>query len=133
MLHSRIDRIESLLQAEVGHIIDQELENPNLPDFITVYKVKVSKDLSHAMVLITFLQDQTPQVIEETVRELNHSAGYISRLVAQRIQLRRHPKLKFAYDATTHHALDMEKIFQQIKHELPETGEEQGQDKESEE
>ena len=77
----------------------------------------MSKDLSHALVLITFLEDQTPQIIERTVKELNHSAGYISRLLAQRIRLRRHPSLKFAYNASTHYALDMEHIFQQIKQE----------------
>lgn len=120
MLHSRIERIESLLQIEIGAIIDQELANPNLPDFITVFRVKLSKDLGSALVLFTFLQDQTPEVIEQTVQELNHSAGFVSRLVAQRVQIKRHPRIKFAYSASTRNALDMEPLFQQIKHETEE-------------
>lgn len=124
MLHSRIERIESLLQSEIGRIIDQDLNDPTLPEFITVYQVKVSKDLSHAVVLITFLQDQTPEVIERTVNELNHASGFIGRLLAQRVQMKRHPRIKFAYNSSTKTALDMEKLFHQIKREGPVVSEE---------
>ena len=91
MLHSRIERVQSLIQSEVAQIIDRELKNPNLPEFTTVHQVKVSKDLSQAVILFTFLQDQSQDVIDTTERELNKAAGFISRLVAQRVQLRRHP------------------------------------------
>ena len=77
MLHSRIERIQALLQEEIARIVDKDLNNPNLPEFITIFQVKVSKDLSRALVLITFLQDQTPEVIDQTLHELNHSAGFI--------------------------------------------------------
>lgn len=117
MLHSRIERIESLLQTEIGAIIDCDLENPNLPQFITVSKVKVSKDLSLALVLITFLQDQTPEVIRQTVKELNKAGGYVTYLLTQRMHLKRHPKVKFAYSDALKHAMDIEKLFHQISRE----------------
>lgn len=117
MLHSRIDRIQSLIQTEVARIIDQDLDNPNLPEFITVNKVKVSKDLRHALVLITFLQDQTRDVVRKTVRELNRASGYINHLLAKRIEMKRHPHVKFAYTDSTRFALDIEHVFQQIKRE----------------
>jgi ribosome-binding factor A len=117
MLHSRIERVQSLLLAEIAAILDQELKNPNLPLFITVHEVKVSKDLAHALVKITFLQDQSEEVIKQTVEELNHSAGYVGRLLASRVQLRRHPRLKFIYTDSTRFALDMEHLFQEMKRE----------------
>ncbi len=122
MLHSRIDRIQSLIQSEVAQIIDRELNNPRLPDFITVWGVKVSKDLSHALVFITFLQDQSDDVIKDTIIELNKSAGFINRLIAKRITLKRHPHVKFIYTDSTKVALDMEHLFQQIKREDAEQG-----------
>jgi ribosome-binding factor A len=125
MLHSRIERVQSLLQNEIAQIIDHELNNPRLPKLITVFGVKLSKDLSRALVLITFLQDQSQEVIASTVEELNHSSGYISRLLARRITLKRHPHLKFAYTDSTRFALDMEKLFQQIKHDEHEEHEEE--------
>jgi ribosome-binding factor A len=117
MLHSRIERVQSLLQEEIARIVDKDLKNPNLPEFITIFQVKVSKDLSRALVLITFLQDQTPEVIDQTIEELNHAAGFIGRLLAKRVTLKRHPALKFAYTDSTRHALDIEHVFQQIKRE----------------
>jgi len=117
MLHSRIERVQSLLQTEIAKIIDHELDNPNLPELITVFQVKVAKDLSHALVLITFLQDQTDEVIERTVEELNRSAGFISRQLAHRVHLKRHPALKFVYTDSTRYALDIEKLFHQLHRE----------------
>ena len=117
MLHSRTERIQSLIKTEVGKIIDQDLNDPQLPDFITISDVRVSNDLRHALVLITFLQDQTDEAIAMTVHELNHSASFIGRLFAQRVRLKRHPRMKFEYNPSTHYALDMEKIFHQIKRE----------------
>lgn len=117
MLHSRIERVQSLLQSEIGQILDQKLCNPKIPPFVTVWGVKVSKDLSQALVLITFLEDQSPDAIKETVAELNRSVGYVSRLLAGRIQLKRHPQLRFAYNPSTKFALDMEKFFHEIERE----------------
>jgi ribosome-binding factor A len=122
MLHSRIDRVQSLIQSELGAILDRDLNNPKIPHFITVYQVKVSKDLSTALVLVTFLQDISPEAVKETITELNHSASYIRRLLSQRVQLKRHPALKFAYTDSTKYALDIEKVFQKIKSEPPVSG-----------
>jgi ribosome-binding factor A len=115
--HSRIDRVQKLLQEEIASIIDRELDNPNIPDFVTVFGVKLSSDLSRAVVLITFLEDQSPEVVESTMGELNRSAGYIGRLLAKRTTLKRHPHLKFVYNPSTKYALDIETIFQKLHRE----------------
>jgi ribosome-binding factor A len=131
MSFSRIDRVQNLIQSQLAEIVDRELDNPNLPPFITIFGVKVSKDLHHATVLVTMLEDTTGEVIEATIAELNRSAGYIGRLLAGRVQLRRHPQLRFVYNPSTHYALDMEKVFQQIHEELPPLDEEADGDAEA--
>jgi ribosome-binding factor A len=123
MAFSRIDRVQNLLKTEIAQVIDRELDNPKLPPFITIFGVKVSKDLRHATVLVTFLTDASREVIDRTIKELNRSAGYIGRLLAQRVKLRRHPQLRFVYNPSTRYALEMEGIFRQIRDALPpETG-----------
>ena len=117
MLHSRIERVQHLLQSEIAGIIDQDLNDPNLPPLITVSEVKVSKDLSSALVFITLLEDQTNEVIQQTVTELNRCTPFIQKLLARRVHLKRHPRLKFTYSDTTRKALDLEHIFQQLKRE----------------
>ena len=117
MLHSRMERVQNQLQTAIAEIIDREMTNPNLPEWITVSHVKVSKDLSRALVLVTLLDDQTKETIKETVDELNRSAGFIGRQVARRVTLKRHPHLRFAYNGSTRYAADIDQFFHQIREE----------------
>lgn len=117
MLHSRIERIQALLQSEIAKIIDQELVDADLPEFITVFGVKLSKDLSHALVFVTMLHDSNPLEIKRVIDLLNESSGFIGKLVARRVTLKRHPHLKFVYTDSTRSALEIEPLFQKIKNE----------------
>lgn len=117
MLHDRIERLESLLKTEIEAIINQELVDPKIPDFMIVYRVKLAKDLGNALVQIAFMQELSPEEIKAAIQELNHAAGFVGHLCADRIALKRHPKLKFVYNEAVHHIMDLEKIFDQIKHE----------------
>jgi ribosome-binding factor A len=118
---SRIDRIESLFKAEIAGILDYELDNPNFPDFITVSRVKVSKDLSEGLVLVSLVDESSDELMKTTIEELNKAAGYIRSLLARRVKLKRHPRLKFAYNDSARYALRIEEVFHRISHELAET------------
>ena len=126
MSFSRMERVQNVIKQELGQIIDHELNNPLLPEFITVYSVKVSSDLHNAQVMITFLDDTDPTVIKNTVTELNKAAGYIRKLLAKRITLKRHPVFHFAYNPSTKYALDMAPLFHKIEAELPPETDEPG-------
>lgn len=120
MLHSRMERVQSLIKQELGPILDRDLRNPDIPRFITVAAVKVSSDLSQATVVVTLLTDEKDETIKATLRELNRSAGYIRSLVARRVRLKRHPHLHFVYTDATHHAADLESLFHEIRREREE-------------
>ncbi len=120
MLHSRMERVQSLIQQEIGLILDRDLRNPDIPRFITVAHVKVSSDLSEATVIVTFLSDEDKATIKATLGELNRSAGYIRSLLARRVRLKRHPHLRFVYTDATHHAADLEELFHEIRREREE-------------
>lgn len=114
---SRIDRIESLLRSEIAGILDYELDNPNLPNFITVSRVKVSRDLSEGLVLVSLIHESSGELIKTTIKELNKASGHVRSLLAKRVKLRRHPRLKFAYNDSTRYAIRMDEVFDQINHE----------------
>lgn len=120
MLHSRMERVQKLIQQELGMILDRDLRNPDIPRFITVAHVKVSPDLSEATVVVTFLSDEDEETIKATLKELNRSAGYIRSLVAKRVRLKRHPHLRFVYTDATHHAAELEELFHEIRREREE-------------
>ncbi len=132
MLHSRMERVQNLIQAELGRILDQDLRNPELPEFITISGVKVSKDLSTAVVVITFIGDDDKEAVNRTLLELNRSAGYIQSILATRVRLKRHPRLHFVYTEATRHAAELETLFHKIRREREERGEDPDQSPEGE-
>lgn len=94
---SRTQRIAELIQHTLANILMQEVDDPRLR-LVTITKVTVSPDLSHARVLITQLDDKQP--IEQTLQQLNKIAGFLRYRLAHTIEIRVMPQLKFFYDAS---------------------------------
>ncbi len=95
MQTTRTARLAQQLQQEIATIIHQELKHPGL-GFVTVTRVELSKDLSHAKVLFSCLGSA-----EECVRShdaLDRSAGFIHGLIKKRFRLKVIPALVFRYD-----------------------------------
>jgi len=94
---SRTDRVADLIQRELSQIIQQEVRDPRLKQ-VTITAVRVASDLSFAKIYITQLDDQQP--IEQTLKGLNKLASFLRYHLAQVIELRIMPTLRFVYDAS---------------------------------
>jgi ribosome-binding factor A len=62
---------------------------------VTIQDVRVTRDLAHAKVFYTCLDEAK---VTETGRILRHSAGFLRRRLTQLMKLRTVPELEFAYD-----------------------------------
>ena len=91
----RTRRVAEQLQRELAVLIQQEIMDPRV-GMITVSAVEVSKDLAHAKVYITALNEE--QKHEQTIEALQHAAGFLQHELGKRVQLRTIPRLKFVYD-----------------------------------
>jgi ribosome-binding factor A len=110
-----MDRVQSLIKQEIAQIIDEDLTDPNLPEFLTVGRVKVSRDLSECLVFVSTVTDQTVEERKAIEESLNRAAGHIRKLVSQRIELRRHPRLKFRYNDSARYAVEIDQVLKQIE------------------
>ena len=118
MLHSRIKRVEELVKSELGEIIDQEIRDPRPDAMITVNRVKVSKDLRHALVFVSILETGK-QSAEAVLEQLRDAKGYIRKLLGQRVTLRYLPDLVFKHDTSASYAVHIQEIINQIHEEKP--------------
>jgi ribosome-binding factor A len=75
-------------------LLQDELRDPRL-GMVTVQEVRVTRDLAHAKVYFTCL-DESKAV--DTGRALRHSASFLRRRLGQLMKLRAIPDLEFAYD-----------------------------------
>jgi ribosome-binding factor A len=92
---SRMSRIDEEVQRAIAKLVQRECRDPRL-GLITVCKVNVSKDFSHAKVLISSLN---PKISEEDAAAcLNESAKMLRLLLAKEVNLRVMPQLRFVYD-----------------------------------
>src|SRR4051794_4821579 len=95
--YNRTDRVAELIQRELAILIQREVHDPKV-GIITITAVKVASDLSFAKVYITQLDDNKP--IEQTLKVLNKLTKFLRFRLANTIELRIIPQLRFIYDAS---------------------------------
>ena len=94
---SRTDKLDSLLLKEISAIIQFDINDPKL-GFTTVSDVRISPDLSHAKVYVSFLGKNYKK--RDGMEVLKRSKGFIKSELAHRIKLRKIPDLEFIVDDT---------------------------------
>ena len=109
---SRVERVNILMQRELAQLLLREIKDPRMPKFISVSEVVTSRDLSHAKVYITFLEDQTDP--EAVVAILNKAAGFLRSTLARKVKLRSIPQLKFFYDASITYGNRMSALIDKV-------------------
>ena len=107
----RTDRVGDLLRREISAILMREVKEPLAP-LVTITAVRMSKDLRHACVYYTALQDDAG--LKDVAAALKRSAGFVQRLIGARVQLRCVPHLRFEYDTSLRDAARMEELLRRI-------------------
>lgn len=90
----RAERIGAEMQRELAGLIRSEIKDPRL-GMVTVQEVRVVRDLSHAKVFYTVLDDDKAKISGEV---LAHAASFLRRRLGQIMKLRTVPQLHFTYD-----------------------------------
>ena len=90
----RLDKINQLLQEEIGKIILRELDlDKNI--LVTITRVDTSSDLAHATAFFSTLARDKE---EEALAALTHSVSDIQHVLNRKLRMRPVPKIRFAID-----------------------------------
>src|SRR5437867_3229284 len=85
MAYKRADRVNSLLQRELGTLISEELRDPRIA-FPTVTAVEITPDLRSAKVHVSVLGDE--EAAGKTMKALEDAKPFLRRELGSRTQLR---------------------------------------------
>lgn len=107
----KIKKLESELVKTIGEIILEEATD-ELMKTITVTGSEISADLSFAKVYFTSLKDMEHMKLEQ---EMNEASDFFRKFVAEKMDLRQTPKLRFVYDESIEYGSRIEKILEEIK------------------
>lgn len=106
--YSRTRRVGEQIQREVAQLVQQEIKDPRI-GLVTISAVKLSRDMSHANIFFTVLDEAHP--IEETLKVLEGAAGFLRHELAKRMQLRIIPQIHFKYDESISYGNDLSALI----------------------
>lgn len=109
----RQHRVAEQIRKELGGILLKE--HGDLAAQVTVGEVRLSPDLSHAMVFVGVRVEGEGR--ERLLKELMHRNKEIRRSLAGRMRLRAVPLLRFLLDLSLDRAEQVERLLRQIQDE----------------
>lgn len=105
----RQDRINEEVKKTVGEII-REMKDPRVSQMATITHAEVTNDLKQAKLHVS-VYEESEQQRYDTITALNHAAGFITRELGQRMQIRRLPAIKFILDTSIEYSAHINKIL----------------------
>ena len=90
----RTQRIAELLKGEIARLLIEDVTDPRIA-LVTLIRVDVAPDLSHAVVFWSALDSTALDRIEDG---LESAAPFLRRRLARELPLRRMPELRFRHD-----------------------------------
>ncbi|MFW5866460.1 MAG: 30S ribosome-binding factor RbfA [Armatimonadota bacterium] len=115
MPSQRQESVGRELQEEIARIVQHDIDDP-LIGFVTITDVDISPDLRHAIVYYSVLGDDEQK--RESGKGIRRAAKYIRGLIAERLDLRYTPTLRFELDETAEKAQRIEELIRQEAEEL---------------
>jgi ribosome-binding factor A len=110
----RGERIAERIRDDLSEILLQEVSDPRLGG-IFITGAKVDRELAFADIYVSALEGSERSA--EVLEALKHAQGFLRRGLAQRIELRTFPRLRFHWDPTAERAARIEDIIIALHHE----------------
>ena len=112
MSFKRADRVNGLLQRELGMLISEELRDPRIV-FPTVTGVQITGDLRLAKVFVSVLGDDA--AMKATITALSEARPFIRHRLGDRTDLRFVPELEFVPDRAAARATRISQLLRESR------------------
>ncbi len=110
----RLQRIADRIRQELSEMVVMELADPRL-NGITITDVKVDRELAYADIFVSAVEGH--ERADEVLAGLEHANGYLRHALAERVDLRVFPKLRYHWDMTPERADRVERLLAQLREE----------------
>lgn len=110
----RLQRIGDRIRQEMAEMIIKEISDPRL-EGVMVNDVKVDRELAFADVFVSAVEGAVRS--QEVLLGFERASGYIRHALAERVDLRVFPRLRFHWDPTPENADHVERLLAQLREE----------------
>ena len=109
----KIERLNHVIQEEISKILMLEVKDENIK-FVTITGVDTTNDLSFAKIYYTVLNKDK---LNEAQEALEKASSFIRTKLANSIEIRHTPELKFIYDTSIAYGEHIDELIEKIKEE----------------
>ena len=107
----RLQRISERIREELSSMLLTQVSDPRLSG-VFVNDVKVDRELAYADIYVSAVEGRERS--KEVIEGLYSAQGFLRRALADRVELRVFPRLRFHWDPTPERADQIERVFAQM-------------------
>ena len=108
-------QINSEVKREISHIIHDELKDPRVHPLTSVLDCEVTTDLKQCKVYVSVLSDE--ENIKLTMEGLKKASPFIRKRLAETVNLRNTPELRFIHDDRISYGVYMSHLIDKVTEE----------------
>ncbi len=110
-MSGRTERLDELLREEISAILSRDVQDPRI-GFVTITRVEVTRDLSHATVWVSIIG--TPEDRRESMRGLERAMPFVRVRLAP-LRMRRIPQLHVRYDESVERGTRVLRLLDELE------------------
>ena len=110
----RTQRVSHFLHEELARLLQSTVRDPRVQE-VNLTGVEVSRDLSHAKVFFTLMNDASPEERAEVTAVLSKVSGFLRSELAKASAMRTVPRLSFRFDESVGRGRDMEGLLRGVR------------------
>ena len=110
----RRERMSEQVRHALADVLATELKDPRI-GFVTVTRVTMSADLTHATVYVSVMGDEDEKA--RAMAGLEHATGFLRTYVARNLHIRTAPELHIELDRGLEHAAHIDELLNQLDDE----------------
>jgi ribosome-binding factor A len=110
----RTERVGHFLHKELARLLQSTVRDPRVA-YVNITGVEVSRDLSHAKVFFTLMDDASLAEREEVSTVLTKVSGFLRSELAKASTMRTVPRIAFRFDESVGRGRDMETLLREAR------------------
>lgn len=111
----RIERVNSLIRNEISEMLQRQVKDPRLGNFISITAVSTSTDLKYAKIFVSSIRMDEER--QEVLKTLTAASGFFRSELAKRLRLRYVPELSFQWDDSIEHGARILELMDKLHSE----------------
>ena len=111
-MKKRMLKINDEIARTSAQVIRREMSDPRLGSVVSVVRAETAADLSVSKIFVSIMGDESERA--KTMEALTNATGFMRKRIADTINLRQTPEIKFVYDDSIEHGIKMRKLIKEV-------------------